>query len=239
RYDSASGGGRININIDDLGNRYEGVAFLVADGNAAPPVIARLITNNRSKTITTTISTLGSIHPQTLMFDRWDNLRQHYPQNIAFPNRADVKIKWNAKQLAVNWTTDLGTSGSATLPRTTAGTASQLKPLVHDWNGFKDFVSNLDVPTPNFSILEFMAMDNERLIPQQAVSSLSNVDDIETYISEREAQSGRTYLTAIDLPLADRRRVMDELSYMGITAGSLFPGLDGACEEIRERSFNL
>jgi hypothetical protein len=97
----------------------------------------------------------------------------------------------------------------------------------------------LNFPAPNFSILEFMAMDNERLIPQQAASSLTNIDDIETYIAEREAQSGRAYLTAIDLPLSNRRRVMDELSYMGITAGSLFPGLDGACEEIRERSFDL
>jgi len=26
---------------------------------------------------------------------------------------------------------------------------------------------------------------------------------------------------------------------MGITAGSLFPGLDGACEELRERFFEF
>jgi hypothetical protein len=30
---------------------------------------------------------------------------------------------------------------------------------------------------------------------------------------------------------------MKELALMGITAGSLFPGLDGACEELRERLF--
>ncbi len=97
----------------------------------------------------------------------------------------------------------------------------------------------LNLPAPNFSILEFMAMDNERLIPQQAASSLTNIDDIEAYIAEREHQTGKTYLTAIDLRLPERRRVIDELSYMGITAGSLFPGFDGACEELRERSFDL
>jgi hypothetical protein len=31
--------------------------------------------------------------------------------------------------------------------------------------------------------------------------------------------------------------VMNDLSRMGITAGSLFPGLDGACEELKERNF--
>jgi hypothetical protein len=30
---------------------------------------------------------------------------------------------------------------------------------------------------------------------------------------------------------------MHDLSAMGITAGALFPGLDGACEELRERFF--
>jgi hypothetical protein len=32
---------------------------------------------------------------------------------------------------------------------------------------------------------------------------------------------------------------MRELGYMGITAGSLFPGIDGACEELRERNFDI
>jgi hypothetical protein len=33
--------------------------------------------------------------------------------------------------------------------------------------------------------------------------------------------------------------VMQKLSKMGITADSLFPGLDGACEELRERNFSF
>ena len=43
----------------------------------------------------------------------------------------------------------------------------------------------------------------------------------------------------IDLPLSERPHVMRELSVMGITAGTLFPGLDGACEELKERNFDL
>jgi hypothetical protein len=46
-------------------------------------------------------------------------------------------------------------------------------------------------------------------------------------------------LWAIDLPVGDRRQVVRDLSYMGITAGSLFPGLDGACEELTERNFEV
>jgi hypothetical protein len=39
--------------------------------------------------------------------------------------------------------------------------------------------------------------------------------------------------------MKDRRHVVNELSYMGITAGSIFPGIDGACEELKERNFEI
>lgn len=91
---------------------------------------------------------------------------------------------------------------------------------------------------PHLSIGEFIAVENERMIPQQAASTVTNVDDIETYIKSHES-SQRQFLFAIDLPVKERKTVMRELSYMGITAGSLFPGLDGACEELKERNFEL
>jgi hypothetical protein len=94
-------------------------------------------------------------------------------------------------------------------------------------------------PALHISVIEFVATENERLIPQQSVSTITNADDIETYIRDLETQSGKTYLEAYDLPVSERIKVMRELSYMGITAGSLFPGYDGACEELRERNFAL
>ena len=77
------------------------------------------------------------------------------------------------------------------------------------------------------------------MIPQQAVSAITNVDDIETYIHEAELKfgHGQPYLSAIDLPASQRVEVCRELGFMGVTAGSLFPGFDGACEELRERNF--
>jgi FRG domain len=103
-----------------------------------------------------------------------------------------------------------------------------------DWNQ----VLMLLTTAPHLSFLEFMAIENERLIPQHSASTVTNLDDIETYIRSKETQE-KTYLTAIDLPVRERRKVVHELSYMGITAGSLFPGLDGACEELRERHFDI
>jgi hypothetical protein len=90
---------------------------------------------------------------------------------------------------------------------------------------------------PHFSILEALAIENQRAVPQQALSSVTNVDDIETYIRFRETERATPYLQVFDLPYAERESVLQELGMMGITAGSLFPGLDGACEELRPRFF--
>ena len=76
------------------------------------------------------------------------------------------------------------------------------------------------------------------MIPQQAASTVTNIDDIESYIRSKETAE-KTYLWAIDLPVSQRREVANDLRYMGITAGSLFPGLDGMCEELKERNFEL
>jgi hypothetical protein len=89
----------------------------------------------------------------------------------------------------------------------------------------------------NVSLVDFLAIENERMIPQQGVSMQSNVDDIETYIQKLEQDFGVTVLEAIDLPVKDRKIALQELRYMGITAGSMFPGLDGVCEELKERNF--
>jgi hypothetical protein len=91
----------------------------------------------------------------------------------------------------------------------------------------------------HLTLLEPLAINNPRALPQQSISVVTNVDDIETYIKERETQKGTSYLRAIDLPATERRHVMQELALMGINAGSLFPGLDGACEQLRERFFDL
>jgi len=92
--------------------------------------------------------------------------------------------------------------------------------------------------TPHFSVAEFIAIENERMIPQQAASTVTNLDDIESYIRSKES-TDKTYLQAIDLPVSERRQVSEELRRMGITAGSLFPGLDGMCEELKDRNFEV
>lgn len=105
-----------------------------------------------------------------------------------------------------------------------------------EWQRLPQLLKLSPIP-PHLSILDALAIENARMLPQQAISTITNVDDIETYISNLESVHKQHYLQAIDLPISERPNVARDLSVMGITAGSLLPGLDGACEQLRERYF--
>ncbi|MCP8940917.1 FRG domain-containing protein [Alsobacter sp. SYSU M60028] len=103
---------------------------------------------------------------------------------------------------------------------------------------FPQIESTSGVPF-HFSISETLALENERAIPQQAIFTLTNVDDIERFIGEKEKAAKRRYLWAFDLPYSDREKVLQQLRLMGITAASMFPGLDGICKDFRDRHFGI
>jgi hypothetical protein len=107
-----------------------------------------------------------------------------------------------------------------------------------EWQKRYQQIQNLDPPFPHLSVMEFIAIDNPRLVPQQAVTTVTNIHDIEAYILEKEAEIGVRILEAIDIPASERELAMHDLRFMGITAGSMFPGIDGVCEDLRERNFD-
>ncbi len=107
-----------------------------------------------------------------------------------------------------------------------------------EWQSRYRQIDNLDPAFPHLSVSEFIAIDNPRLVPQQAATTATNLYDIEAYLLEKERESGIKFLQAIDIPARERNRVMTDLRFMGITAGSMFPSIDGVCEELRERNFD-
>ena len=98
-------------------------------------------------------------------------------------------------------------------------------------------MQKLSPARPHLTFLNVLGLNNPRQLPQQALLSVTNMDDLETFIGTHEKRNNRIYLRAIDLLPSDRKQAMQELALMGITAGSLFPGLDGACEQLREQLF--
>jgi len=128
------------------------------------------------------------------------------------------------------------------IPRFGVSSSERVRIFVFDKVGWcAGFQSSGIVMPPmlHLTMLEPLALNNPRMVPQQSVSSVTNIDDVESYLTLRQMNSGNVYLRVIDLPAAERNEVMQELALMGITAGSLFPGVDGACEQLRDRFFGI
>jgi hypothetical protein len=357
--------GTIILNIDNIGNGFHGMAYLNESNLGMPSTAAVFEVQSTSQEFKFKTLAIFPINPSTGLPDSWESLKALFP-NVTPPKEAECEGIWDEVSLRISWKTDIGTFGSATIPRSKATAPSQITPRVMTWSEYKQHVLGLEgrrfifrgqnvparlrtsfhrtgradlqrflhedipslhkhlsartnhifnlkipeqngaffnlvqhhgYPTPlldwsyspyvaeffafrgisneaasqasesdvvriylldqalwkkdwnqlyqltnaglHFSVSEFLAMENERMIPQQAVSTVTNVDDIEGYIKEKAELKSAVYLYAIDICKAERRSVLHELAYMGITAGSLFPGLDGACEELRERNFHL
>jgi len=69
------------------------------------------------------------------------------------------------------------------------------------------------------------------------VHTYANVEDIEAWIRFVQEHNKKSYLKVIDIPRSERGFALRELAYMGVTAATLFPGLDGVCRSLKEQFF--
>ena len=93
-------------------------------------------------------------------------------------------------------------------------------------------------PHPAITIHEFPAHNNPRHLPQQSVHFFCNVDEVEWWIQLVEQARHTKYLVTIDIPHSEHGIAMRELSYMGMSAATLFPGVEGVCRALREKYYH-
>ncbi|MGR3179123.1 MAG: FRG domain-containing protein [Candidatus Anammoxibacter sp.] len=105
------------------------------------------------------------------------------------------------------------------------------------WHKKYNRVLNILEPKPSFSTHVFSARNNNRALPQQSIFTFSNLSNIEFFIETMEKKDGEIFLYKSDILTTERNDVIKDLQFMGITASSLFPGLDGACMALKEKYF--
>ena len=105
-------------------------------------------------------------------------------------------------------------------------------------NRFGNGLYNIDEPSPCFVPFDVNSINNSRAFPQQSLVTFSNISNIESYIRHKEIEDEMNYLTTVDIYIEDRNKVMKDLEIMGITAATLFPGLDGVCQALKEQLFS-
>lgn len=86
---------------------------------------------------------------------------------------------------------------------------------------------------PYVSFLQVSPRDNPRLYAQQGRFLVSNVGNIEQFICNMEGHFQTRFLMAAEVPVSFASEALEDLAFMGLTAASLFPGLDGVCRMMR------
>jgi hypothetical protein len=92
----------------------------------------------------------------------------------------------------------------------------------------------LDYVAPFVASLGASARMNARLHAQRGNFLVSNVAELENFMCWQQAKRGRKDVIAVDLPITLMREALTDLRLMGITAASLFPGIDGVCRMIKD-----
>lgn len=94
-------------------------------------------------------------------------------------------------------------------------------------------VVTLPTAGPYVASLAISARQNARLYAQQGRFLVTNVAAVEDYIRHLEAVVGSQFLFAADLPVQLASQALEDLAYMGLSAATMFPGLDGVCRMMR------
>lgn len=119
--------------------------------------------------------------------------------------------------------------------------SDNVKIFIFDYIAWSNqFVQPLDLrETKKYvSLFRPYAKYNPRLIPQQGVFTVTNVDDIESHIYSCSQAANKEFLYTALLSVKEKPHVMRELNLMGINEMSLFPSVDGICRAMKARFFS-
>lgn len=93
----------------------------------------------------------------------------------------------------------------------------------------------LQVAYPFVSTLAISPRHNPRLLVQQGKFLVTNIADLDHWFSDVGSRVEKPLLHAVDVPIECAVDALEDLAFMGLTAASLFPGLDGVCKKIRHQ----
>ncbi len=146
RYTGSNTGTPV-IDIDDVGDHYEGTGITWDDASLPPRSLVKIRTPSKEtrqrlqNVPVIPIDNRGNIVPSSVI----EQLK--VSAGISFPATADVDIDLNGESLEVGWRTPIGTFGNgvATAPKTRTGLRSALQPQqIGTWDRFKAHVNRLE-----------------------------------------------------------------------------------------------
>ncbi|NVM75641.1 hypothetical protein FHW83_001428 [Duganella sp. SG902] len=93
----------------------------------------------------------------------------------------------------------------------------------------------LTAAAPIASHLSIVPWKNPRLLAQQGCFLLTNLVNLEGYLGVVGKNMNTELLTAVDIPISSAAEALQDLQFMGLSAATMFPGLDGICRTMRHQ----
>ncbi|MDI1239273.1 MAG: FRG domain-containing protein [Polaromonas sp.] len=106
--------------------------------------------------------------------------------------------------------------------------------LTHEFlNFFSPRIVTLPIISSYVAALSVSPRLNPRILAQQGQFLVTNVANLQAFIHEIEDVAGKTFMYAADVPISCANAALRDLELMGLTAATLFPGLDGISRMIK------
>jgi len=99
----------------------------------------------------------------------------------------------------------------------------------------------IDLYSSNYFVSTFKPhyTNNPRLVTQNSILTVTNVNDIQEYLINAEKSQGKKYLYKINIQKNEIYSIKRDLEAMGITSKKLFPNLDRLCVEMKNNFFGI
>jgi hypothetical protein len=143
RY-AGSSSGTLVIELDDVGDRYEGTACVWPNSLNSISAFVRFLSLTKENTQRVEGVLVQAMYNNGNFLTLDEMQRVRATEGFVFPEKVDIELALVRDELSINWTSSVAT-GTAIAPRTKGGLPSELKPLpIRSWGGFKKYVNSLE-----------------------------------------------------------------------------------------------
>jgi hypothetical protein len=138
--------GLLVVDLDDVGDHYDGVASALESNMGLPPTFVDLRSVPKDQKNFQLRVPLMPIDRATGAAVTWDQIKKNYPEDVVVPTFADTDWKVGEQEIELSWKTDAGTSGGGVIYKSRGNSPSELVPLpeVTTWEEFRRFARDLE-----------------------------------------------------------------------------------------------
>ena len=134
--------GLLMLNIDELENNYEGVAYVIPENvELIPPTVATFSTRDKSYKQELISTSIVAVDPRTWFRCGWDTIKHLYTKDVSISNEAEGSIELKDNKLHINIKTDIKVNLLCVIGKSELG-YSKITGSKMSWNQFKNHIED-------------------------------------------------------------------------------------------------